>query len=271
MRWFKVENRYGSWGGGGMILYCEGRFLEAAEAAVEDAAHVAHGLGFYEDLLYNGHMLRHLDAHLRRLFRSLDAFGIDYAKAPVEEVVDDLLEFNLLTGAFAMVTVAYAVRHVRAKALPSIQVRPWSPPGPEPVRLVVYPRLHQSHLCAHRTLDGMHQCLALAYAAERQADDAVLLDAGGNVLEAAGAGLVFSDGKNFVAPKSEFRLERIAQSRAEGVLHLREKSLPLSEALAYPHAYILGSLFGMRPVASIGEAAFEPDTAACELANLKIL
>lgn len=253
-----------------MIVYQDGQIVEGGMVVNPTDLLFSHGLGFYETLLHNGHMLRHLEPHLRRLFHSLELFGIPYVKAPFEDVVTELMNRNLLMGTPARVTIVYAVRDMRQKTMPVIYVKAQEE-APDAYSLGVYPRFEQSYLQAHRTLSDMHLCLAIMHAVSQGMDGALMLDEDGFVRDSTLGGLLFSDGKGFYRPKTEHALPYIALDRAEGVLPIRSRQLSLDEAMAFPHAYVLSTLMGMRPVVRIGEAEFEPDLKSCDLASLKIL
>jgi len=135
---------------------------------------------------------------------------------------------------------------------------------PEAARaLAVYPHAHVSHLCAHKTMANLHQRLAWQFARKAGADDAVLTDFQGGVLEAACAALVFSDGKGFYEPATPHRLPSLTLEAARPSLSVEAIPLTLADLPEFRHAYWLNSLGGIQPVLRIDALRFEPDWATC--------
>lgn len=255
-----------------MIFYYRDAFIDDTLDVAPEEFHFRYGLGFFETLFYNGHMLRHLELHLERLFGSMETFGLPYAKAPFEEIVVELVERNGLNGDKARVNIFYPVRDVDSKAKPLVGIAPWKDNPEQACFLTIYPWHHLSYLNAHKSMNYMHYSLARRFAQHRQCDDALLTDSAGHILETSTCALLFSrDGKNLEAPASKFALGSVALKLASAVLPVREKPLHLDDLPDFKHVYVLNSLIGMRPVRRIGETLYELDPATCELGTLKIL
>jgi len=254
-----------------MIFYYKGEYVADGWQVSPDDLHARFGVGFFETLYYSGQMIRHLDAHLERVFRSMDHFQIAYAKAPWEEIVAELLKRNGLAGETAKVNIFFPVADFNRRVQPLIQVNPWLPEPERTYRLCVYPRHHESYLSSHKSMNYMHNMLAKRHADQQGSDDALLTDPAGQVLETSACAILFSDGTGFVAPQSEHALESVALARAAGSLPIRRRSIHLAELPEFRHAYVLNSLIGMRPVTRIGDTDYEPDEKNCELATLRIL
>ncbi|MFO7595606.1 MAG: aminotransferase class IV [Desulfocurvibacter africanus] len=254
-----------------MIFYYKGEYVADGWRVSPDDLHVRFGVGFFETLYYSGQMIRYLDAHLERVFHSMEQFQIAYAKAPWEEVVAELLQRNGLAGGTAKVNIFYPVADFGQRAQPLIQVSPWQPESGRTYRLAVYPWHQTSYLSGHKSMNYMHNVLAKRHARQQDRDDALLTDSAGQVLETSACALLFSDGSGFVAPKSDFTLRSVSLARAAGALPIRHRPVRLAELPEFRHAYVLNSLIGMRPVTSIGGTAYEPDEKSCELATLRIL
>ena len=254
-----------------MIFHYKGAFATDVFQASPDALYIRYGVGFFETLYYNGHMLRHLDAHLERLFRSLEHFQIAFAKAPHEEIVSALLQRNGLAGKTARVDIFYPVADFEEKAQPLIQVSPWRPDPSRAHSLIPYPWRHDSHLSGHKSMSHMHHVLAKRHARQQDCDDALLTDFSGQVLETSACALLFFDGANYFSPESGNMPESVALARAAGTLPIRRKPIRLADLTEFQHAYVLNSLIGMRPVWRIGEIIYETDEKSCELATLRIL
>ena len=254
-----------------MIFYYKDEYVADGWLVSPDDLHVRFGVGFFETLYYSGQMIRYLDAHLERVFHSMEQFQIAYAKAPWEEVVAELLRRNGLEGGTAKVNIFYPVADFGQRAQPLIQVSPWQPESGRTYRLAVYPWHQTSYLSGHKSMNYMHNVLAKRHARQQGRDDALLADSAGQVLETSACALLFSDGTGFAAPKSDFILRSVSLARAAGALPIRHRAIRLAELPEFRHAYVLNSLIGMRPVTSIGDTAYEPDEKSCELATLRIL
>jgi 4-amino-4-deoxychorismate lyase len=247
---------------------------EFRRGGIEIAPHELHfrcGLGFFARLFHNGHMLRHLDAHLARLYQSLEAFQLPYRKAPMADIIDELLRENGLFECPARVEIFYPVVDLAEAAEPLITVAKHEVQPDACYELGVFPWPHQSFLNQYGSMSAMHAPLAQRFAQEQGFDDVVLTDTSGTVLEAAAASLLFSDGRSYVAPRSTYTVRRVAMDRAVSVLPVREEPLRVSSLGGFSHAFLLNAVIGMRPVLRIGDMRFEADEAACELATLAIL
>lgn len=254
-----------------MIIFHKNAYARDTVQTSPGGLHFRYGLGFWESVYYNGHMLRHLDAHLDRLFRSLDLFQIPYAKTPFEDVAQDLLARAGLAGNTARVDIAYPVSSFDERAQPLVTAEPWEPDNSRIYELAVFPWHHASFLGAHRSMGAAHVALAQRQAQSIGCDASVITDTAGRVLEASSLSLLFSDGKSFFAPAGEYAPASVALDRAAGILPIRPREIRLNAIGEFRHAYVLGSLVGMRPVRRIGETAFEIDERNCELATLRVL
>ena len=98
----------------------------------------------------------------------------------------------------------------------------------------------------------------------------LLLDAGGEVLEASRANVFAVDGEVLITPPADGRIlaglaraRVIAIARALGV-ESRERTLHLERLLAADAAFLTGSLRGLEPVRSVADAELAPPGAAVE-------
>lgn len=220
------------------------------------------GAGFYEILYYNGSRVCHLDMHLDRLLHSLRAFAVEYETVDFEEVIDQVIERNGLTGRTARVDILYPMGD--GPASPVITAAPHDPKPYKAYRLCLCDDRHVSSLGAYRTTSAMFAHLALRRARARGFDDAALFDLDDNLLEAATGALVFKKEGTFVTVDSPHRLESTALDLAARQLDILPVRLPLEDLPSFRHAYILNSIIGMRPVVAIGETAFVPDDDTCQ-------
>jgi para-aminobenzoate synthetase/4-amino-4-deoxychorismate lyase len=101
----------------------------------------------------------------------------------------------------------------------------------------------------------------------------LVLDAGGEVLEASRANVFAVEEEALITPPADGRIlpgvgraRTIEAARTLGI-ELREEALTIDRLIAAGEAFLTGSVRGVEPVRSVGETAFEePGEAACEIA-----
>lgn len=224
------------------------------------------GMGVFETILHHGHRLPRFERHLERMRASLEYLGIGFELPGDEDLrraVLDVALANGLSGETARVNLfCYQDSPDRPASL-CITAIPHALDPDAARSLAVYPHAHVSHLCAHKTMANMHQRLAWEYARKAGVDDALLADAGGSVLEAACAALVFSDGHGFFVSDSPYKLPSLALEAASRSLPVEPVDIGLDQLPGFKHAYWLNSLGGIQPVIRIDAARYEPDWDTC--------
>jgi 4-amino-4-deoxychorismate lyase len=227
------------------------------------------GAGLFETVYYDGLDLCHLGRHLDRLLHGLRTHGLAYSTVDFAAVAGEVLKRNGLQGAPARVDIVYPLGN--GPASPVILAEPFEPKPYKTFRLCLCDDRHVSTLNGHKTTSGMFSYLARRQAEARGFDDVALLDLDGNVLEASTGALVFGKQGKFVCVDSPYRLPSIALDLAATVLDILPVLVPLEELDSFEHAYLLNSLIGMRPVVAVGETAFVPDGAACDMVSPLVL
>ncbi len=178
---------------------------EEARVSIDDFA-VRYGAACFETMLARGGRVFRLASHLDRLDAGLRAMGLEPPpRAILERAIDETLAANELTapqmGASVRLTVTAGSGHIpalSAAAAPSVIVTADPlPPSPASPRL----RVVSTRIDARRPLRGaktsqfLPYLLARAEARAAGADDAVLLNHDGAIVEAATANLfVLRDG-----------------------------------------------------------------------------
>jgi 4-amino-4-deoxychorismate lyase len=229
------------------------------------------GMGFFETLFYNGRMVCHLDAHVARIEASLSAFQLAYEKVDFADVVRGVLEQNGLQASQARINIYYILEAESVAASPLIAAYPYSHEHGRVFRLGISPYHHISHLCTHKTMNYMHFYLAKLEAMRRGFDDALITDPNGRIQETSTASLVFGDGETMFSPEAGARLPGIAMDVACTILHINERKVTIADLRGYPHAYVLNSLIGMKPVIRIDDITYTPDWSSCSRLSEQVL
>nr|WP_321260025.1 aminotransferase class IV [uncultured Pseudodesulfovibrio sp.] len=245
-----------------MIHYYNNTYTLGTVSLDPSAPAFRYGAGFFETIYYNGRNICHLDQHLDRILYSLRSFGVKYETTDFEEVIEQVLNRNGLTGQTARVNIFYPMETNGAS--PVITAVAHDPKPYKAYRLCVCKDHHVSTLNAHKTTSYMFFHLAMQQAKARGFDDAALFDLEDNLLEATTGALVLKKEGSFVSVDSPYRLPSTALAIASQTLDIIPVRLPLDELHSFRHAYILNSIVGMRPVVAIGETAFVPDEDTCQ-------
>jgi branched-chain amino acid aminotransferase len=262
------------------VLWVNGRYVSCDEPAVRaDDRGLLYGDGFFETVRLYGKVPFRLCDHLERLRHSCAKFGItvDLAEEDVCRVLTELLCRNRLSEASARITVTRGA-HTGDLGLPAssrataiIEVRPlvlpprqWYERG---LRLHVseFPVSPRHPLAGHKSLNYFIFLAARDAARRAGADEALLLDPAGQVVEAATSN-IFSVRQGVVRtpPLDSGALPGITRQailelcRAEG-LPCQEVTLPLAEVTTSDEVFLTNSLVEVLPVASIDDHRLPAD------------
>jgi len=264
---------------GAAVLWVNGQYVSRDEPAVRaDDRGVLYGDGFFDTLrLYRRAPLR-LSQHLERLRRSCHRFSItlDLAEGEVSDVLAELLSRSGLADASARITVTRGA-HAGELGLPAsshptviVEVRPLVLPPrqwyEEGVRLHVapFPVSAQHPLAGHKSLNYFLFLAARDAARRAGADEALLLDPGGHVVEAATSNVFCVRAGSLRTPPLEpgalpgvTRRAILHRCAAQG-LACREVPLPLAEVAKSDEVFLTNSVAEVLPVAAIDDHRLPP-------------
>ncbi|MBI4804960.1 MAG: aminotransferase class IV [Desulfovibrio sp.] len=249
-----------------MIAWLDGHLVEDAAPLHLVGPAFRCGMGVFETVLHHVHQLPRFERHVERLVSSLDALGIPHdipGGSQLRRVVLDVALANGLAGETARVNLFGFQDLPGAKASLCVTVMAHAIDLDGVRKLSVYPNVHESYLCGHKTMANLHQRLAWEHAQREGMDDAVLLGKGGLVLEAASAALLFSDEHGFYVSRTPFRLPSLTLEAARGLLPIDEVEVNLGSIQEFKHVYWLNSLGGIQPVIQIDAVRYEPDWKTC--------
>ena len=254
------------------VLWVNGRYVSGDEPAVRaDDRGLLYGDGFFETVRLYGKEPFRLSEHLERLRRSCARFGISLGltEEAVRGVLAELLFCTGLSKTSARITVTRGP-HTGDLGLPAssaptaiIEVRPLVLPPPQWYERGL--RLHVSEfavspqhpLAGHKSLNYFIFLAARDAARRAGADEALLLDPTGQVVEAATSnifcvrkGLLRTPPLDSGALPGVTRRAVLELCHAEG-LPCREVPLPLKEVATSDEVFLTNSLVELLPVAAI--------------------
>ncbi|HUJ09614.1 MAG TPA: aminotransferase class IV [Verrucomicrobiae bacterium] len=233
--------------------YVNGRFRPEAQASVSifDRGFL-YGDGVFETMrTYGGRLFRAVE-HMDRLFEGLQALGIESVLSPEElrAVCRSLTEMNDIADGVARV--------YRTRDSIVVTVRPHELATRNLTALVSTVRI-DSHLSQHKTANRLPYVLAQQQAAMEGADEAVLLNAAGRVVEFTTSNLfVVKDGQLYTPPLSEGPLPGI--TRHVVLMLAKEMGIPVNETGFGPEfldsadeVFATNSLIEIAPVTNWGQ------------------
>lgn len=255
-----------------MIFWYRGELGEDRVRLSLDGAAFRFGAGVFETICYNGRTLCHLARHLERMDRSLGRLGLpspELDEAALAGAAMEVVRANGLERSWARVNLYCLCEE--GGAHPLVTARPHEPAPRRTYRLAVHPERHLTPLAGHKTMNYLFYHLAGESARAAGHDGALLTDGDGLVVETDSSALLFSSSGRFTAPESRFALPSTALEVASKVLAVERRPVALDELESFDRAYILNSMIGMRPVASIGGTVFEEDEVGCGASTAAVL
>jgi branched-chain amino acid aminotransferase len=272
-------------------VWIDGRLSEAREATVSVLDHgFTVGDGLFETLAVlpdAGGTPRPLalSRHLRRLRRSAAALGLpvpldDDEMANAVEAV--LAALDRSAGARLRITVTGGVGPMgseRGDAPPTVVVA--AGPGHErpatvAVATVPWRRNEHSPVAGIKATSYAENVVALAYARDRGADEAILANTAGHLCEGTGTNVFVGRGDRLVTPPlSSGCLAGITRELLLSLVDVVEEDLPLAALAGAEEAFLTSSTRGVHPVVSVDGAALPrcpgPLTAAAGKAYAALL
>jgi branched-chain amino acid aminotransferase len=224
-------------------VWIDGRLIEEAEARLSPFDHgLLTGDGVFETLrVYRGVPFA-VGRHLDRLARS--AAGLRLA-APHEGVLraamDAVVAANGLAEGRVRVTVTGGVA-------PPIPVRP----ATALVATVPWPRNERSALAGLKTISYAENVVALAFARERGAEEAIFANLAGDLCEGTGTNVFVGVGGRVFTP-SLFSgcLPGVTRDLLVELLDVVEDEIPLPALARADEAFLTSSTRGVHPISAV--------------------
>jgi len=264
------------------MIWINGALVAEADARVSPFDHgVLVGDGVFESLrVYDGVPFA-WRRHLERLARS--AAGLGLAMPDVDELraaADAVLAANDLREARVRITVTGGLSPLgseRGTAPPTAIVaagalRAWLPTAD--VVTVPWPRNERGATAGLKTISYADNVVALAYAQERGAGEAIFANTRGELCEATGSNVfIVHDGVVRTPPESSGCLLGVTRALvlelcAERGVATEEVALPLDALVGADEAFLTSTIREVQPIAHVDGAALTaaPGPIAAELA-----
>ncbi len=249
-----------------MRVHFNGRLMDATEARVDPTDR---GLtladGLFETIAVRGATPARLDAHLARLRDGARVIGLDVPASDqaLADALSEVVEANhMVEGSLRLtLTRGPAPRGLMPAdpAAPSLLITGW--PGdltaPEPVTAVIAARTRRnehSPLARIKTLNFLDGIVAAREAADRGADDALLLNTRGNLAEATAANLfLVVDGRAVTPPVDDGALPGVMRADVIRDLGAAENTLGPDD-LAHASEAFLTNALGIRALVTVDGA-----------------
>jgi branched-chain amino acid aminotransferase len=254
------------------IAWVNGKLVSAEEAAIAPADRgFLYGEGLFETMrAYRGRVFR-LSRHLDRLLASAPKIDLTPpGRGLLERAVSEALAAGGMSNAVVRLTVTPGLGRLGEPTL-VVLIRPLTLPPPEQYghgcRAVSVPvaQVGSAPLRSVKSLNYLDKLLAQGAARWARADEAILVDPDGCVVEAAMRNVFAVVGGRLVTPPSSRGLlpgitrEAVLEIAGRTGLAADERDLPLAELKAAEERFLTSSIAEILPVASVdGETGPAP-------------
>lgn len=269
------------------VLWLNGRFANEGEALISPLDRgFLYGDGVFETMRVEKGFVLYLEDHLERLQRSLASLRIALASPPDwETVFEELLRRNGLAEsqtAAAKIVVTRGV--IPGLGLPSqerpticVTVQPYAPPSAAAYEkgwsVRVFREGFSPPTARHKSLNYLYFLMARQAALDEGADEALIADPEGRIVEAAAGSLLVRAGGRWFRPAGRFQLPGTTIGQAVKLLQeagyeVEEQSFTVEELLSAQTVWVLNSLMGVIPVSQVNGLPM-PEPAAEEASRLR--
>ena len=243
-----------------MKVWLDGRLCEEDDACVSPFDHgLMTGDGIFETLKVYGGRPFAVRRHLERLERS--AAGMALPLRPAEELraaIDAVVVANDVHDGRVRLTVTGGPsplgsergKHGPLTLVAATSMQPW--PETTDVVVVPWPRNERGALAGLKTISYGENVVALAWARERGAGEALFGNIAGNLCEGTGTNVFLGIGGRLVTPPlSSGCLAGVTRDLLLDVADVVEEDIPLGRIGAADEAFISSSTREVQPVAHI--------------------
>jgi len=260
--------------GSGAWVWQDGRVIRQAQAAVSVSdLGLQYGFGCFETIRVENGLACRLQAHLRRFNRTWTAlFGHPPPDLTWEAIVAQVIGKNGLKDASAALKILATRgddRLSRHNGTLLVTARPYTHRltalGAPGLKLATYPHRRMSPLADFKTLNYLFYHQAGAWARERGADEALVLNPDGTISETHTANILVVSGKTVTRPRSSHVLPGVMQaavSRRLQALGFSTEDRPLLPGAVWKADMVLltNALMGAVPALSLDNRPLKYDS-----------
>lgn len=242
------------------VVWIDGELLPAGEARISPFDHaLLTGDGVFETLRVYRSVPFAARRHLARLARS--AAGLGLACPPPERVrgaMAAVIDANGLVEGRLRVTLTGGVAPLgsaRGESPPTLIVAggPLEPPAPfVDVAVCPWPRNERSAVAGLKTVSYAENVVALAWARERGADEAIFANCAGSLCEGTGTN-VFAviDGRLVTPPLAAGCLAGVTRELVMELVEVEEADLPVVRLRDATEAFLTSSTREVQPIRAV--------------------
>ncbi len=242
------------------FLWIDGEIVDAEQARVSPFDHgLLTGDGVFETLrVYRGRPFA-ARRHLERLGLSASAMGLPCPDPTVlRPVMDEVIAANGFESARLRITLTGGPSPLgagRGDAGPTVIVAGCpltTSPTATAVVTVPWPRNERSALVGVKTISYGENVVALAYAKERGAGEAIFGNLAGNLCEGTGTNVFVAVGSRLVTPPlSSGCLAGVTRDLILELVEVVEEDLPLSALATAREAFLSSSTREVQPISAV--------------------
>ncbi|BBO83977.1 hypothetical protein DSCO28_45430 [Desulfosarcina ovata subsp. sediminis] len=263
---------------GGPWAWMDGRIISQAEAMVPATdLGLQYGFGFFETIRVEKGAACRLAAHLERFNRSWTAlFGSLPPDLTWEDIITQVVTKNSLEKGAAAVKLLATRGDTAASRFNGtllVTARPYvhrlTALGRVGLNLITYPAPRLTHLADHKTLNYLFYYLAGAWAREKGADEAVVLNPDGSLSETNTASILVVSGKTVLRPRSPHALPGVMQAAvcrwfAENGFSLADQAITPQSLADADTVLLTNALMGPVPALSLDGRPLHVEHRLCE-------
>ena len=243
-----------------MIVWLNGQVVDESEARISPFDHgLLTGDGVFETLRLYGGVPFAARRHLQRLARSAKIMGLAVPPAAtLAGAMAAVVAANGLDGGRLRITVTGGPSPLgsgRGGAPPTVIVAcgalaPWEPATP--VVVVPWPRNEHSALAGCKTISYGENVVALAYARERGAGEAIFANTAGNLCEGTGTNVFLVRGGRLITPPlSAGCLGGVTRDLLMELVDVVEEDVPVEALAEAEEAFLTSSTREVHPISAV--------------------
>ena len=257
------------------IVYLNGSLMPKSKARISVFDHAfLYGYGLYETMrAYNGKIFL-LERHIKRMHNAAKTIGLAKKLAGIDlaEACKNTLEVNGLKDARLRITISNgesdAAPWTENRGAPNVVVtaRPYTPFSTEKynegfrVGIATERRCRQSVITKMKSVNHLASVMARMEAAALGLDEALLLNADGNIAEGGGCNVFFVGAGVLTTPPLDSGIlpgvtrEAVIEIAAEAGIKVKESDIKPENLKRFDEAFVTNAMIEIMPVTAVREA-----------------